>query len=186
MSIWSKFTGAGKKVVGSPISGAKKLLGVDQARENLTWMATIAKTLLPSSIKPGRVETFEQAMARQGVSGEDLDRIYTNHALKFWICVILLITGWGVGVGYLMQSQWLALLPLTGFTAICLSQMFAASFRAHQLAQRKFCDVAEWLIRKDAWVPRGFDLPPAPRRPGSKLSAKPPAKRNPPSSGGGV
>ena len=183
MSLWSKISGAGKRAVNAPVDGAKKLLGVEQARENLNWMGAIAKTLLPSSIKAGRIETFEHAMERQGVGEVELDRIYTNHVLRFWICSMFLLAGWAVGVSYLVGGQWLALFPLMGFTAICLSQMFSASFRAYQLASRKFCDVAEWLGRRSAWVPTSFDLPPAPRKQDAKLPAvrKPPA---PPAGGG--
>lgn len=157
MGLWKKVGGLGGKVTG----GAKKIIGLDQAKENLTWMASIGRTLLPSSIKAGRVETFEHAMQRQGVGEEDLEKIYLNHVLKFWICVIMLFVGWGVALSYVLSGHWVALLPALGFTAICFSQMFVASFRAHQIGQRKFCDVSEWLGDIGLWVPATFSLPPA-------------------------
>ena len=183
MSLWSKISGAGKRTVNAPIDSAKKLLGIDQARENLTWMGAIAKTLLPSSVKAGRIETFEHAMYRQGVSEVELDKIYTNHFLRFWISATLMLAGWIVGGSYLFGGQWLALFPLIGFSAICFSQMFSASFRAYQVGSRRFCDVAEWLARREVWVLTSYDLPPAPSRKSSTLAVVP-TKTTSPTKGG--
>lgn len=183
MSFWTKMGGAGKRVVGSPVEGAKKLLAVEQIKENFGWMKSAAGTLMPSSVKRGRVETFERAMERQRVSHEDLDKFYTNYVLKFWISTILLATGWMVAILYLLDKQWLVLFPIVGFSAICLSQMFVASFRAYQLTNRKFCDVSEWIANRSAWVPWSFELPPPPKPIGSRsrvvapvVKARPPVK----------
>ena len=164
MGFWSKVGSLGKRAVNAPIERTKKMVGYESAKENFGWIGRLGRSLMPSSLKAGRVETFEHAMARQSVTDDDLDRIYTNHVLRFWICAIMLVTGLAVGLHYLMNGQKLIILPVIGFSAICLSQMFSGSFRAYQLANRKFCDVSEWMSRRDVWVPFTFDLPKAPAR----------------------
>ena len=161
MGMWSKIGGAGKKMANAPVDKAKKLMAIEEAKQNWNWMTTVAKTLMPGSVKAGRIETFERAMERQNVSAEDLERIYTNHVLRFWISGFMLLCGWLVTASYAWSGHWLALLPALGFSAICGSQMFVGSFRAHQVATRKFCDVSEWVANRDAWVPLAFELPPA-------------------------
>jgi hypothetical protein len=186
MGFWSKVGGTGKKAAMAPVNHAKKLMGIDQARENLGWMAGLARGLLPSSVKLGRVETFEHAMARQDVTSEDLSRIFTNHVLRFWICAIMLLTGLAIGLNYMLAGSLISILPVIGFSAVCLSQMFAGSFRAYEIACRRFCDVGEWLSKPEVWVPLSFSIPDAsaPKKTGAGLvvapvkpTSKPPQKK---------
>jgi hypothetical protein len=171
MGIMKKAGGLGKRLVTSPFRMAKGLVGVDQARENWRWITSLAGALRPGDPNGARVETFEHAMRRQGATEKDLEKIYTNHVLRFWICSLLLLVGVGVVVSYVFSGHALALFPGVGFVAICLSQMFSASFRARQLARRRFCDVSEWLADSSSWVPLSFNLPPAPK--GRKPAPKP-------------
>lgn len=174
MGVLNKLGSASKKVVTGPVGYAKRLMGIDHAKENLSWMATWAKAMLPSSIKKGRIETFERAMARQGVSEEELDKIYTNYVLKFWIGGMMLALGLAVAINYVIAGSHMVIFPTLGFSAICLSQMFIGSFRARQLGRREFSDVSEWLANPSSWVPTSFIIPPPPR--GAVGLAKGPAK----------
>ena len=118
-------------------------------------------------------------MNRKEVTSEDLDRIYTNHVLRFWISLLMLFTGLAVCLSYWLAGNFMSILPMTGFAAVCLSQMFSGSFRAHQLASRRFCDVSEWLARREVWIPRGFSLPSPPpvKKTGTAVASKPAAGR---------
>lgn len=160
MGLWSKISGLGKRAVSSPIDGAKKIVGVEAARENFNWISRLAKGLSPSSVRAGRVETFDHAMQRQGVTESDLDQLYSNHVLRFWIGAIMLIAGWIVTLTYVFKGDYIALLPAVGFSALCIAIMQSGSFRAYQIANRRFCDVSDWLKNRSAWVPFSFNLPP--------------------------
>lgn len=160
MGFWSKISGVGKRAVSAPVEGAKKIVGVEAAKENFNWIARLAKGLLPSSARAGRVETFDHALQRQGVAESDLDRLYSNHVLRFWIGAIMLIAGWIVTLTYVFSGDFVALLPALGFSALCLAIMQSGSFRAYQIANRRFCDVSDWLKNSSAWVPVSFSLPP--------------------------
>ena len=172
MGIMKKVGGLGRRAATAPFRAAKKLVGVDHARDNWRWIISLAGSLSPSSVKTGRVETFERAMERQGVGEEQLRKIYANHVIRFWACSALLLVGLGVLATYAASGKWLALFPGLGFAAICLSQMFGASFRARQLALRRFCDVSEWVADTSSWIPKSFSLPAPPKppkRPGTSL-----------------
>lgn len=172
MGVFNKLGSASKKVVTAPVGFAKRLMGIEHAKENLSWMATWGKAFLPSSIKKGRIETFERAMARQGVSEDALDRIYTNYVLKFWIGAMMLALGVAIAVSYAANGSPMVMFPAMGFGALCLSQMFIGSFRARQLGRREFSDVSEWLADPSSWIPTSFALPPS-------AAAKPSLKKAP-------
>ena len=171
VSFFNKIGGLGKRVVKAPVTQARKLLAVDEARENYNWISKLAKSLMPGSVKVGRIETFDRAMERQSVTTEDLEKIYTNHVLRFWISFIMLATGLAIAVKFAIEGQFLVLLPSLGFSAICLSQMFSGSFRAYQIAMRRFCDVSDWVANRSVWIPTTFDLPSPVKKPSGRKSA---------------
>lgn len=178
MGLWSKITGAGKKAAMAPVGSAKKLIGYDEALANAGWIGGLFKGLMPSSIRAGRIETFDHAMARLKVTSENQSRIYTNYVFRFWIFSAFSVIGLALGARYALAGSLISFLPVAGFEAVCLSQIFVGSFRAYQIANRRFCDVSEWLGRAGSWVPQGFSLPPAPqpKRGGTGLVAAPPSK----------
>jgi len=160
MGFWSKMSEASKRAVSVPVDGAKKIIGIEAAKENFNWITSLAKGLLPSSVRAGRVETFDHAMQRQGVTESDLGQLYSNHVLRFWSSAIMLIAGWIVTITYIVEGDFVALLPALGFSALCLAIMQSGSFRAYQITNRRFCDVSDWFKTRSAWVPLTFKLPP--------------------------
>ena len=159
MGLFERVGRLGKKSVNASVDQAKKVLGVRDVKENYNWILKLGKGLMPSSVKAGRVETFDAAMERQSVTLEDLERIYINHVLRFWIGCVMLVVGFVIAIKLTFNGDFFILLPIVGFSAICLSLMFSGSFRAYQISRRRFFDVSEWVKDKSAWIPASFALP---------------------------
>lgn len=156
MKIFSK---AKEKAVG----GGKKMLNYEQVSSVGSWIINSAKALSPWKKKAEgvRIETFEAATERLGVSEEDLGKQYQNHVLRFYLALMLWIGGTVITGFYLARGSWLSLLPYLGFTALCGAQMFSASLWALQIRRREFLGVARWAGMKSEWFPRELELPKA-------------------------
>lgn len=150
---------------------AKQMLAVEESKKNWNFIKAAAQSLNPKRIKAGREETFEAARERLHVEDEDLEKVYTNQVLKFWVVCILLAGGI---VATLLGQSWIGILPLIGFAALCLAILFNSSFRALQIKERKLFDVSYWAAHPEEWIPTSFSLPPAPVPPMKKktLNAK--------------
>jgi hypothetical protein len=170
MGIFTSAGNLGKKVASAPVEQAKLIMGLEQAGKNLMWIKAMAMHLRPSAVKVGIVETFELAMERQRVSEHDLQQLFKSRVWTFWVCALMLALGIGIGANFIVDGDWVPLMPLGSYCAMVLAQMFGASFRAYQIENRRFCDVSEWFHKRDAWVPLTFALPAKPARKSSSKS----------------
>lgn len=153
------------------VEGGKKMVNYDQAKSTWGAIQQLAAGLNPRSVRRGRVETFQSAYERLGLTEESLGKVYQNYFLKLYLSAIVgaggtLLTGIHLAQG----SSFAVVLAFFGFAAVCLSQMFSASFRMYQIRRRQLCDVKEWLKKSAEWFPTSVELPPPPKAKGSSLA----------------
>lgn len=152
------------------VDGGKKMVNYDQARSTWASIQQMAAGLNPRSVRRGRVETFQSAYDRLGLTEESLAKVYQNYFLKFYLSLMIGAGGTVLTVVNIIQGNSVAVaLAYLGFIAVCVSQMFSASFRMYQMRRRKLCDVSEWFKRGAEWFPTTPELPPPPKSRGSSL-----------------
>lgn len=136
------------------VSSLKALTSYDQVKDLGLMIWNMAGALDPRKIKPGRVETFDQARTRLQVNNEELEAARLNHGRIFWGAFGFIFVAWGVQAwqGLTLGGVCTAI----GFTSICCALMFRHSFRASQIKARKLHGVREWLENRSYWLPDVF------------------------------
>lgn len=156
------------------VQNSKRMINYEQASSTWDAIKQLAGGLNPRSVRRGRVETFQSAYERLGLTEETLAKVYQNYFLKLYLSMVVGVGGTALTALYLAQgSSWAAVLAYLGFAAVCVSQMFSASFRMYQIRRRQLCDVKEWLKRRSEWLPLSVELPPAPKSKGTSLMKRP-------------
>lgn len=136
---------------GSASDALKSLLAVERHKALIEIILNGLKALDPRRIRTGRVESFDAARTRLKVNNDEIEQIRVNHVLSFWGVFLVLAGAWSY---HASQPFWLgSLIVMLGFSAMCLSLMFQASFRASQLKARTLHSVAEWAGNFEHWLP---------------------------------
>ena len=147
-SVWSLWKNTGKNTV-------SKMVGFEAIKDGATYIKTTSKHLLnpKEAIKNARVETFEQAVSRLGVSDEDLKKNHNNFTTTFWVSFVFAmfclynIFNYGIG-GHLLSA-----LASFSIMLVCLANCFKYSFRAFQIRHRNLCSAKVFLNRFNEWFP---------------------------------
>lgn len=148
-----------KKTGDKIVDSGKKMVGYEDVKDNWSMIKGWLGSLNPKSIKPGRVETFENAYERLGLTEEDLKNVYKSWFLRFYLTLFVFAIGFFSVVYFVLNDNFISLLPFIGFSAICVSQLFASSFRLYQIRSREFVEVSNWFKNKSEWLPLTIDLP---------------------------
>lgn len=93
-------------------------------------------------------ETFSQAVARLGVSKEELKSIYTNYTILAWmfaLCTVFCFSQ--IIYAFIFGHMGNALFP-TIFGFVFSLSAFKYSFRAFQIKTRNLCSIADFLASK--------------------------------------
>lgn len=147
-SVLSFLKNTGKNTVG-------KMVGFEAIKDGAIYIKTTSKHLLnpKEAIKNARVETFEQAVSRLGVSDEDLKKNHNNFTTTFWVSFMFAmfclynIFNYGLG-GHFIPS-----LASLSIMLVCLANCFKYSFRAFQIRHRNLCPTSVFLQRANEWFP---------------------------------
>ena len=132
----------------------KKVVAGEEIQKGGQYIADMAKGLRKDS---GRRETFENAYQRLEMTDEKLQQSYKFYNNRFSLFLFFFGLGIAVFIFFMFQSFWSAI-SVFGFLAVCLSQMFNASFRMMQIRHRDLLPVAYWLRTPDEWWPRPLVL----------------------------
>lgn len=104
-------------------------------------------------MRPGRIETFEEALERNGVLEEDLPLIHNQLLLQMYAAGVFAVVAYTVaGVHTLQQSYFSGLLSLILGTT-CAAHFSQSSLRAFQVRRRRLGAAAEWLTSPSEWLP---------------------------------
>lgn len=166
-----------KKVGSKTADSAKKITNYDEISTNWQLIKRGVTALNPNNIKEGRVETFQNACQRLGLSESDMARVYFNWFVTFFISAVFLVAGLVVSISQAADGEWVSLMSMVGFGALCLSLMFRSSFKMYQMRIRTFCDVNQWVGNPLEWVPFGWELPKASVSAPAARRQAPPAKK---------
>lgn len=136
---------------------AKKVINYEEAKQN--W--NVIKDMYYKMLKPGSInnapvkKTFHETVLEQGLTQSDLNQIYFNYAISFYISAFfaILCLSSGAYSAFVNASFIGFLLGLSIFT-VCLASMFRFSFNAFKIRHQKFCSVQDWWNNSNQWFPK--------------------------------
>lgn len=140
----------------------RKVVAADQIKDNAAYIADMARSLGPDEESRARRETFENAYARLNMTPERLARTYGMYSNRFLLFLFFLVIAVVLGVGFAITRPW-SVVPVVGFVALCLAQMFTCSFRMAQIRHRELFSVVVWLKNPHEWWIHSMSPPEPPR-----------------------
>lgn len=135
------------KVVGSVKDTGKAIMPIQEIQAGSNIIGSFFKTLKP---KQGRVETYNQARVRLGVSNEDIMKNHENFVFVFYISLFLGLGCIGLIIKYaFFDHTIMGVLSSSSILLVCLANAFKHSFRAYQIKIKSLCSIKEYIQGKD-------------------------------------
>lgn len=132
-----------------------KVVNAEEIKSNASFLKEAGATLLlpGKTLRNARVETFDEAVRRQGLNDTHLTQVNFNYSASFYvsaffgaICIALFANA--LVAGSVMYS-----LSTLAIFLVCLANAFRFSFRTFQIRHKRLCSVSEWFARKNEWIP---------------------------------
>lgn len=132
-----------------------EVINLKQIKETSGDIAKMAKdTLDPRAKKSNQTETFEHARTRLNLKLNDINQVYYNYSISFYvvlsasvICFLYLI------YALFIEKQIMSAFSALAILAFLLANCFQFSFRAFQIKHQKLCSVRDWWNRGNDWFP---------------------------------
>lgn len=135
----------------------KKVLNYEEAKDNWKTIKDMSnKMLKPTSTEQKGVQkTFHETVFEQGLTQADLNQIYFNYAVSFYIsalfAVICLISGM---YSAFFNSSFIGFILGLSIFSVCLASMFRFSFNSFKVRHQKFCSIQDWWNNSSQWFPK--------------------------------
>jgi hypothetical protein len=132
-----------------------EVINLRQIKETSGDIAKMAKeTLDPRNKKTEKPETFEHAKTRLNLKLNDINQVYYNYSLSFYIALIVsLICFIYLIYALFIERKIMASLSALAILSFLLANCFQFSFRAFQIKHQKLCSVKDWWNRGNDWFP---------------------------------
>lgn len=133
--------------------GVGAIVGAREIKENWTWIREMAAVMDPRKVKrePTVFETFEGAVARQGLDEAHLSALRRNHRLTCLIAVAGLIGAWTANLS--LGLSLVGFFPLMAFSAAMGSLYFRGAFLFSQVKARRLHAPKVWAANPKMWIP---------------------------------
>lgn len=135
--------------------GVGEIIGTREIQENLSWIHEMAAAMDPRKVKrePTVFETFEGAVARQGLDEAHLSALRRNHRLTCLIAIVGLIGAWWANLSLGLSLSPVGLFPLLAFSAVMASLYFRGAFLFSQVKARRLHSPKVWADNPRMWIP---------------------------------
>jgi hypothetical protein len=150
-----------------------KVVGAEEIRNNHQIMRDSISRLLSWRRREVREETFANAVARLKMDEATIRETQQQFVYRFYLFLGLMLVNVLFMAWSIAEGSWASLMPGLGFFALCLSQLFIASFRAYQISRRELVGVGQWWKDPDAWwpaMPASLPQRPGPGTPGKQAT----------------
>jgi hypothetical protein len=144
------------KNLGKKTSGyTAKLVSAEEIKGNASFIKEAGSLLLlpGRAIKNSRVETFDEAVRRQGLTEKDLIQVHFNYSASFYISAFFGAICLALFSNALVAGSIMYALSTLAIFLVCLANAFRFSFRTFQIRHKKLCSVSEWFSRRNEWFP---------------------------------
>lgn len=140
------------KVVKEKFEYSKKFLGTEHIEKSHSEIKNMASVYLSPNkeIKNARVENFKQALERNGTTPKQLENIYKNYLLSFYIAIcafsfLIIFAFYQIMAGNGIISA----LACLSIALLSLANAFKFSFRCFQIKYQKLCSIKDYLNNKE-------------------------------------
>lgn len=132
-----------------------KVVSAEEIKGNASFIKEAGSTLLlpGRAIKNSRVETFDEAVRRQGLTEKDLIQVHFNYSASFYISAFFGAICLALFSNALVAGSIMYALSTLAIFLVCLANAFRFSFRTFQIRHKKLCSVSEWFSRRNEWFP---------------------------------
>ena len=139
----------------SVLGGVRSM--ANTAKEGGETIALGVRTLATAtreSLKPGRFETFAQAMKRLGVAHHDLPIIHNQIVLQCYLTLFVAVLAGASALAFAFKGQLLAPLIAVTIGATCLVKAAQSSIQCFSIQERELGLNSQWISRPDVWIPK--------------------------------
>lgn len=132
-----------------------KVVNVEEIKSNASFLKEAGTTLLlpGKTIKNARVETFDEAVRRQGLNDGHLTQVHFNYSASFYVSAFFGAVCIALFANALVAGSVMYSLSTLAIFLVCLANAFRFSFRTFQIRHKRLCSVSEWFARKNEWFP---------------------------------
>lgn len=133
-----------------------ELLNAKQIKETTDDIISMAKKSLDPRQSANKVkpESFDHAKKRLNLKLNDLNQLYYNYSITFYIsATALTICFLYLLYTLFIERKFLASLSSLAILLFFLANCFQYSFRAFQIKHQKLCSVKDWWNRGTDWFP---------------------------------
>jgi len=152
---------AASKATASTLNKTAKVLNTEEIKDNATSAIATAKAFWATRKGTDRRETFANAVARRGLTHDDLATLYRQHAFIAYLTLAFAVVAVGIGASNALDGSLGGFLAALGAFFAMAGFFFRASFRAMQLDRRELHGVSVWARNPIDWVP-GWTYEPLP------------------------
>ena len=104
-------------------------------------------------LKPGRVESFSQAMQRLKIDEAELPLIHNQILLQVYLTLFLGVIGMTIAACFLVVGSFVPAALACAVSASCLANCAQSSIRAFQVRRRALGKASEWISMPGEWIP---------------------------------
>lgn len=130
---------------------------VNQVQESRDRLKPLIEFYNPMNIKKikanARVETYEQAKARHGVSESDIDKNYRMAFYMTYMCFGWLSLFVTLGILNLLDKHHLQGVMCLALSVIHLAYMIKYSFNCYRMKIRELCSFSKFMNDRANWIP---------------------------------
>lgn len=122
------------------------IFGYGQIKETNSMIADMGKKILSPKyqLEKSRIETFDEALKRLGVSYQDALGNHRNFVIVFYVSLIFSSICFTLAVDYMSSGNYLGLASTIAIMLVCLANCMKHSFRAYQIKVRRLCSFEEF------------------------------------------
>lgn len=135
----------------------KKVTNYEEAKQNWSTIKDMSnKMLKPTAIEQSpNKKTFHETVLEQGLTQADLNQIYFNYSLSFYISTFFAVVCLLSGVySAFVNASFIGFLLGISICLVCVASMFRFSFNAFKVRHQKFCSVQDWWNNSSQWFPK--------------------------------
>jgi hypothetical protein len=152
---------ATSKATTATVNKTAKVFNTDEIKENAVSAVSTAKAFWATRKGTDRRETFANAVARRGLTEDDLAALYRQHTFIAYLTLTFAVVAASIGASHALDGSLGGFLAALGAWFAMAGFFFRASFRAMQLDRRELHGVSVWVRNPLDWVP-GWTYEPLP------------------------
>lgn len=134
----------------------KKVLNLEEAKKHWQDIGNMYDVLAnPAKVKKSSVvKTFNQAVIENNLSPQDINQIYFNYSMSFYISLVLSLLCVASTMYSAVVGSFGGAIAGLAIWVVCIANMFRFSYNSFRIKHQKFCSVRDWWNNPNQWFPK--------------------------------